>query len=220
VHGGDASGAGADWYRAEKLDPIARFLARYAVAHKQVKGFAFNTDDPTDVYKTVREKAEFLAHGLDVDYPFPKRVAPAVDDERFKQGEAFFHERKCLACHVAGDPSAPGTSLDIKAPNFALTHERLRYDWVVNWVQDPQAFMPGTNMPQVFPGGASAFATLTEEQRTELEGKFGKTGSEQISLLIDFIYELGNRRYTTTQPVDAAAASGEATSQPATDFDF
>lgn len=215
-----AAGAAVDWHTEDGLAERARFLARYAVAHKQITPYALNSDEPGPVYDSIREKTELLGRALYAEYPFPSRGAPAVDEARFRLGEEFFHERKCLACHVAGDPSVPGTTVDIKAPNFALTFERLRYDWVRYWVQEPKAFMPGTNMPQVFPAGHSAFETLPPEQRAELEKKFGSTGQEQMDLLIDFVYELGNRRYTTTQPGGLAPPPGQPSGEGGTEFDF
>ena len=37
------------------------------------------------------------------------------------------------------------------APNLQLAHERLRPDWVLQWVRDPQKIFPGTRMPTFFP---------------------------------------------------------------------
>ena len=34
-----------------------------------------------------------------------------------------------------------------------MAKERLNPDWVVEWIKDPQALMPGTNMPTFYPGG-------------------------------------------------------------------
>ena len=33
------------------------------------------------------------------------------------------------------------------APNLALTKERLNPEWVIDWLREPQAIMPGTKMP-------------------------------------------------------------------------
>ena len=37
------------------------------------------------------------------------------------------------------------------APSFRLTGERLREDWLVDWMKDPQSITPGTQMPQFWP---------------------------------------------------------------------
>lgn len=37
------------------------------------------------------------------------------------------------------------------APSFRLSGERLTHDWIVDWMLDPQAITPGTQMPQFWP---------------------------------------------------------------------
>jgi len=227
---GKPTTAGADWFLQDKLAADAAFLSRYAIAHDQIRATDLTRGDAAtpqavvekigNVFEKVVDRTGFLENLFDIKYPYPARTAKPISDERFERGKEFFFERKCLACHVAGDPSVPGTTTDIKAPNFALTHERLRYDWVQEWMVDPQAIMPGTNMPQVFPKRQSALTVYSGEERAELEKKFGETGEEQISLLVDFLFELGNRRYTAIQPGAAEAATSGETTQPDMDFDF
>jgi hypothetical protein len=50
----------------------------------------------------------------------------------------------CLKCHATGDPQHDKIAT---APNFLLAKERLKPDWVVRWITDPQAIAPGTSMP-------------------------------------------------------------------------
>ena len=72
---------------------------------------------------------------------------------------------------------------------------------------------PGTQMPQWFAGGKTAFTNFPE--REKMEQKFGATGEEQMQLLLDFLHEAGARAYTGLkgQPPPAEAslsgASGE-----------
>jgi len=239
------SGGDDNWFAEDRFTDTAEFLKRYALIHEQVRPYAFDDSAAT----TSAERAEAIAPGFDrvlgrsrflsslfdVDFPYADPRAHSADDERFKQGEAFFFDQKCLACHVAGDPTVPGTTTDIKAPNFALTYERLRYDWVIQWLEDPQAIQPGANMPQIFQGG-SAYASLPEEVRAEKEAQFGKTAQEQASLLVDYLFTLGERRHTAIQPgaldqpavqpekeadfdFDDDGESGEAEKEPEFDFD-
>lgn len=225
----DSAAAGADaWFLQDKLSSQSRFLQEYAVSKKQIRAFELNAPDANTpeeladfagpVYDKIIERADFLAKTFDVEYPFTDPRNHWTDEERFKRGEEFFYELKCLACHVGGDPGVPGTTTDIKAPNFALTYKRLRYDWVVKWLQDPQALQPGANMPQIFQGG-SAFAMMPAESRAELETKFYAGMDEQAALLVDFLFNLGERRYTAIQPGGLAAPATEP-AQPTEDFDF
>ncbi len=168
-------------------------------------------------YADTLGRSKFIADVFDIDFPFPRTVAPNVDDARFKLGEELFYNQRCLSCHVGGDPSVPGTTRDIKAPNFALTNERLRYDWVLNWIQNPQAIQPGANMPLI------EFAGLPEELQASLEAEAGTDPTAQMKVLVDFVFAMGDRRYTAIQP-GAAEAESAAGEEPAEgdeeEFDF
>ncbi len=223
--------SGSDWFVADKFADSAALLGDWAVAHHQITPYDLQPGPDADeaarieslapTFGTVLRRSSFLSDLLDIDYPFPRTEATGLSDDRFKLGEKLFYNQRCLSCHVAGDPGVPGTTTAIKAPNFALAHERLRYDWILNWLRDPQAIQPGANMPQIFQGGDSAFATLAPEEREKLEGEFGSTMDAQARLLVDFLFELGDRRYTAIQP--GAALEQEVPEQDEEeemDFDF
>ncbi len=220
-----SSSADRAWFMEEDLAGQVRFLEQYALARSQVRPYDFDISyagSPAEVaetllptYDKIIQRSAFLAGLFDVEYPFPDPRSHRVGDARFRLGEELFYNQRCLACHVAGDPTTEGTTTNIKAPNFSLTRRRLRYDWVVKWLQDPQAIQPGANMPQIFQEG-SAFATLPPAARQELEAKFGTTSEEQLPLLVDFLYELGSRRYTAIQPGgldETEPAAGEGVSE-------
>ncbi len=57
----------------------------------------------------------------------------------------------CVSCHdLAGQPNS-----GIRGPDLASSKERVRYDWYLRWLEQPQRMQPGTRMPTVFPGGKS-----------------------------------------------------------------
>ena len=58
----------------------------------------------------------------------------------------------CFSCHQQGDRKPEGPPAGW-APDLALAKERLNPGWIVEWIKDPQALMPGTNMPAFYPGG-------------------------------------------------------------------
>ncbi len=220
----------ATWFLEDKYAQEAGDLSEYAQDHSQIGKYDLNpgdTNDPVKIaetlgptYDKIVHRTTFLSNLFNVEFPFTDSRLHSVDDARFKLGEEFLYNQKCLACHVAGDPSVKGTTTDIKAPNFALAHKRLRYDWVLNWLQDPQAIQPGANMPQIFQGG-SAFAGVPEETKNQLEAKFGTTVAEQSTLLVDFLYNLGERGYTAIQPGGAQPAPAPPEQKaPSADFDF
>ncbi len=62
----------------------------------------------------------------------------------------------CLSCHVLGTPG-PNVDLSTAAPNFYLAQKRLRPDWIVHWIENPQAIIDDTKMPSFFPNGTTLF---------------------------------------------------------------
>ena len=55
----------------------------------------------------------------------------------------------CENCHFIGT-TQPKQSSSTWAPNLAMTKDRLRPEWVIDWLRDPSAIMPGTKMPAPF----------------------------------------------------------------------
>ncbi len=61
----------------------------------------------------------------------------------------------CIKCHTFGDFPATG----IQAINLQTMSRRLRQDWFMRYLFDPQQFRPGTRMPTGYPEGV---ATVTD----------------------------------------------------------
>jgi mono/diheme cytochrome c family protein len=57
----------------------------------------------------------------------------------------------CISCHDLANVPNSGT----RGPDLARTTERVRYDWYLRWLEQPQRMQPGTRMPSVFAGGKS-----------------------------------------------------------------
>jgi len=64
----------------------------------------------------------------------------------FKAGEKLHEFGACNNCHFYGEVK-PIQGPATWAPNLALTKVRLRPEWVVDWLRNPQEIMPGTKMP-------------------------------------------------------------------------
>ncbi|MBI4839759.1 MAG: c-type cytochrome, partial [candidate division NC10 bacterium] len=84
----------------------------------------------------------------------------------------------CFSCHVQGSklPEGPPEGW---APDLGLARRRLRPEWIVKWLKDPQKIQPGAKMPSFFPGGPDDILGGNEEQ--------------QIIALRDYIMSLGER---------------------------
>lgn len=91
--------------------------------------------------------------------PPDQKVFPLADS-----GAKFFNDLKCQSCHpLAGKQGVVGGDTKKIGPDLGMAPVRLKKDWMLRFLRDPQAFSPGTQMPT-----------------------FGKP-DEQYSAIIDFL---------------------------------
>lgn len=83
----------------------------------------------------------------------------------------------CIKCHNFGEHSGTG----IQAINLLTMTRRLRQDWFVRYMPDPQEYRPGTRMPSAFPNGKSVV-------RGVLDGDAG----QQLAAIWEYL-ELGSK---------------------------
>ncbi len=90
----------------------------------------------------------FLDHQ---DFPFVESSLPKMTSKELHAAKILFSKDyfSCVSCHIIGS-KLPEGSPDSWAPNFALAKERLKPDWIIQWLMDPQALLPGTKMPTFF----------------------------------------------------------------------
>lgn len=71
-----------------------------------------------------------------------------------KKAKALFTSAtvNCISCHIEGDIMPEGKPSDW-APDISIAKERLRPNWITNWLSDPQSVQPGTKMPTFFSQG-------------------------------------------------------------------
>jgi len=85
----------------------------------------------------------------------------------------------CISCHfLAGDPPTNESPI-AWAPDLAHTRERLRPNWIRDWLSDPARIYPGTTMPANF--------ALDQEQ---WQGLYPAPASEQIEAVITWLFNL------------------------------
>ncbi len=82
----------------------------------------------------------------------------------------------CFSCHQQGEKKPEGPP-EGWAPDLALARRRLRPEWMVKWITDPQKVQPGTKMPNFYPGGPDDI--------------LGGDEKRQIQALVEFILSLG-----------------------------
>mgnify|MGYP000182736209 CR=1 FL=1 len=87
----------------------------------------------------------------DQEFPFEEKIDTDLSLNEFHAAKKLFSSDyfDCAKCHIVGD-KLPDGSPDSWAPNFALTKTRLKPEWIIKWIIDPQSLLPGTKMPSYF----------------------------------------------------------------------
>ena len=108
----------------------------------------------------------------------------------------------CFSCHQRGDvhPEGPPEGW---APDLAMARHRLNPDWIVSWLSNPQALMPGTKMPQ--------FYNLEDDVPDGPEDVLGGDERKQIQALRDYVLTL-HKPSEQSPPPAVAAQSAQAAS--------
>ncbi len=85
------------------------------------------------------------------DFPFTAPYHVQMSENDRAAGEKLFSKDyfDCGKCHVVGS-QLPGGSKDSWAPDLNLARDRLKPDWIIEWIKNPSAIQPGTKMPTFF----------------------------------------------------------------------
>ena len=70
------------------------------------------------------------------------------------EGETLFTSYRCALCHVVGGVVPEGRESAELAPDLTMSAARLRPEWLLKWLENPQVYQPGTRMPDFFPEAA------------------------------------------------------------------
>jgi cytochrome c551/c552 len=91
--------------------------------------------------------------------PFETAAEHLADPASVRTGDQLLVRLQCERCHIA---AAAGTmEASQLAPSFRLSGERLREEWIVDWLKDPQSITPGTQMPQFWPVDQNSGTRIT-----------------------------------------------------------
>ncbi len=120
---------------------------------------------------------------VDPNYETIMRRTPSYLDQRhgfLGTGQELAADAvNCYQCHFHGGQAPEQAGDPIAwAPDLAYTRERLREDWVADWLGNPNLIYPGTAMPGNF--GADP----PQYQETYPES----TNRQQIEAVLDFLY--------------------------------
>lgn len=136
------------------------------------------------------------------EFPFTEPLDEAVGPEDFESGQKLFSDNYfgCAKCHIVG-AKRPGGSPDSWAPDFSLAKKRLKPQWVIEWIKNPQALMPGTKMPTFF--DPQNFSTSGPDDI--LNGD----ENQQIRVLRDYLMTLADSSSKPEMPSQQASPQRE-----------
>lgn len=127
----------------------------------------------------------YFAYRDSADFPFEayhrsEGVASVFAGQTLASSDYF----SCYSCHVQGETKPDGDP-ETWAPDLAQVRRRLRPQWIIDWLRDPQKVLPGTAMPTFF--DPEAFDTSGPEE--VLRGDEEK----QLLSLKDYVMSLGEK---------------------------
>ena len=172
---------------------------------RMLPGPAKTTDDFVQMYRLdgVRGEGDKAVAILN-DTPYP--VGSKIDGHTLVSATNTYYEASDVETKaVVEGPNAQGQMERVllvaaSAPNLVLTHQRLRREWVLKWMLEPQWIQPGTKMPQNFLKGVSPYAG---------DPKYPGTGVDHMNLLVDYLYDAGTKSTRVPLPKLAAPKAGD-----------
>jgi mono/diheme cytochrome c family protein len=117
------------------------------------------------------------------DFELREYAATPVDAKYIAPGRKLFELYQCAKCHPTGSADLSEISASDLAPDLGLAYKRLKPEWIVDWIIDPQKLQPGTRMPTFFYEGEAP------DQET-----LGGDVREQAKALSTHIWNLGRRK--------------------------
>jgi len=161
-----------DWLFAFLEDPSKKLRPWLDV---RMPTFPLTDERATTLVRTFAARAN-------VPYPYISVRVPEMSPKELAEAKAMVYDQlKCFSCHTAGAPGADKDPASL-APNLELAKHRLRPDWVMAWIKNPQSLQEGTRMPNFF---------TPETPDTVMYPKyFGGSQERQIQALRDFIMTL------------------------------
>jgi hypothetical protein len=96
-------------------------------------------------------RATMISQGLSLEHGWDTKEEPEppVNADLAKIGRKLVGRNmgfSCNQCHAINQTPAL-VPFDSPAPNFMYVTERLRKDYYIRWVMNPQRYQPGTKMP-------------------------------------------------------------------------
>ena len=125
---------------------------------------------------------EYFSALDDEPFPYETLETPTPTTAELRIGKQIFDELQCITCHPSQGEVIPEGSDKAGRPDLSLAKGRLKPDWLIDWMKDPQSIQRGTAMPQAWP--------LVGGQYRAVDGYPGDA-EKQIQLVRDYLISLG-----------------------------
>ena len=135
----------------------------------------------TDQEVTTITKYFLALHNKDLELRDYKGVQP--DPHYTKVGKKIFTDLQCLRCHYTGTIPEGKTPAEL-APNLALAKNRLKPEWILEWIARPDSIQPGTRMPNFY---------LDVNEPSPVSEDLNSNAREQIRAMRDYIMSIPER---------------------------
>ncbi|MFT7485297.1 MAG: cytochrome c1 [Candidatus Paceibacteria bacterium] len=192
VPGNGLSGGGKPWPELSNQTAGSNPVSHQALA-KDIQVKEATLRNIQDGYQPDIDASfeKLVKYGDGID--FMKSDAVHLGLERITQRSASYHNRSqegrdvafegvnCFTCHFMEGNGPTQMDAPVKwAPDLALTRERLRPNWVRDWLWNPTLVYPGTSMPANFASGEAQY----QEQFPD------SSNADQINAVIDWLFRL------------------------------
>ncbi len=135
--------------------------------HYRMPSFGFQDEELTRL-------VTYFDHLAGIHERYVADEFPQVTEEALKNAKPLFEQLQCIKCHKSNPE--PGLTASFLAPNLVMAKNRLRPNWILDWLKDPQAIQEGTMMPSFWPDGHSPLPDI-----------LGGDASKQIQAIRDYL---------------------------------
>jgi cbb3-type cytochrome oxidase cytochrome c subunit/mono/diheme cytochrome c family protein len=130
--------------------------------------------------------------------------------ENLADGQQLFTTFQCATCHLVGSKIPEGKTAAELAPNLTMASSRLRPEWILKWLDDPQKYQPGTRMPDFFPEAAlpTVLGGDPEKQKASIRNYLFSIGQGPQTSILTPLEFAGPSHALTAQSGDGATNTG------------
>ncbi|NCN26947.1 c-type cytochrome [bacterium] len=154
--------------------------------------FQMTSNEATDLTK-------YFAAYDKAPYPYMNQSHKILTGSELAQAQKLYVQMGCNTCHA---PRAPGQTVADAAPHLSNVKARLRSDWIVKWLRNPSAIMPGTRMPQNWP----QLDPDDPHSNMAIPGYFGDDATAQLEAIRNYLMQFPGELSTPKKPVLGPAA--------------